>query len=201
MSTINGNYIYLIDDDASFRDSLEQALRMLGYHVKSYSSAESFLGIEDISWPALIISDMRMPGRSGVELQKRIIEENLGIPMLFISGESSLDEAVTSMRQGAVDFLQKPFNMEALLKVVEAAFEQQRINLVKSHKTIIREQKLTRLAPREREVCDLMAKGYTNPKIAVELELSIETVKQYKKNIYNKLAIEDLAELIALMRY
>jgi len=200
MGNSKNSHIYLVDDDASFRISLEDAFGSLGFNVHSFSSANDFLESQDLCWPAVLVSDMRMPGKSGVELQQSLVDAALGIPIIFISGESSLQEAITGMKLGAVDFIQKPFAMEELISAIERALEQQRANLTKNYKNIAREEKLKRLAPRERQVCDLLVKGYTNPKIAFELYLSIETVKQYKKNIYQKLNLEDLAGLIAFMR-
>lgn len=190
----------MVDDDASYRASLTDAFSSLGYQVHPFDCATSFLENQDIFWPAVLVSDMRMPGKSGVELQQSLVDAALGIPIVFISGESTVQEAITGLKMGAIDFLQKPFAMEALVAAVEKSLENQRVSLAKSYKSIAREEKLKRLAPREREVCELMVLGYANPKIAFQLYLSIETVKQYKKNIYQKLGIEDLAGLIAFMR-
>ena len=200
MDNLNGQqHIYLVDDDDSYRASLSGALKSLNYEVQSFASADAFLAHEDIAWPSILITDMRMPGQSGVELQKRLIDENLGIPILFITGESTVMEAVTALKQGAIDFIHKPFNMESLILVIERAFEKQKSALSKKQKSIIKTERLGRLTPREREVCDLIVLGYANPKIAFQLYISIETVKQYKKNIYQKLGVDDLAELIAFM--
>ena len=200
MNSANPSHIYLVDDDASFRSSLNGAFVSLGYQVKTFASADEFLSHQDIAWPAVLISDMRMPGKSGVELQQKLIDEALGIPIVFISGESTLDEAVRVLKQGAIDFIQKPFNMEELLEVIEAAIEKQKLGLAKKYKTIVREERLARLAPRERDVCKLMVRGFSNPKLAQELNLSLETIKQYKQNVYGKLGIDDLASLIAFMQ-
>jgi len=200
MNSANPSYIYLVDDDASFRSSLNGAFVSQGYQVKTFASADEFLALSDIAWPAVLISDMRMPGKSGVELQQKLLDEALGIPMVFISGESTVDEVIRGFKQGAIDFIQKPFNMEHLLKVIEAAIEKQRQNLSKKYKSIVKDERLTRLAPRERDVCVLMVKGFSNPKMAEALQLSVETIKQYKQNVYGKLGIEDLAGLIAFMQ-
>lgn len=200
MSSQNNHFIYLIDDDDSFRLSLEGAFIALGYTVHSFKSVDSFFQHENICWPAIIITDVRMPEKTGIDLQQRLIDENYGLPLIFISGESSLAEAITGMRRGAIDFLQKPFNMEDLLKIISNSFENQKSHLAKAHKRIIRDATLNRLAPREREVCELMAMGFSNPKMAQQLTLSIETIKQYKKSVYEKLNLGDLAELIAFMR-
>jgi FixJ family two-component response regulator len=200
MTKLGDHYIYLVDDDEPFRQGLNNALKSLDYKVQAFESADAFLEHQDILWPAILISDVRMPGKTGIELQKRLLDENLGIPVIFITGEASVEEAVAGLKRGAIDFIQKPFNMEVLLSVIEKAFEKQRDSLAKKHKAIIRNERLGRLAPREREVADLIVQGYANPKIAFSLYLSIETVKQYKKNIYSKLGVEDLASLMAFMR-
>lgn len=200
MTTAKNSHIYLVEDDASYRVSLTEAFTLLEYQVHPFDCATSFLDNQDILWPAVLVSDMRMPGKTGVELQQNLIDAALGIPIIFISGESTVQEAITGLKLGAIDFLQKPFAMESLVGAVEKALEKQRISLAKTYKLITREERLKRLAPREREVCELMVLGHTNPKIAFQLYLSIETVKQYKKNVYEKLGIEDLAGLIAFMR-
>ena len=200
MSSENKGYLYILDDDASFRDSLRHAFVNLGYQVWVFGSPQELLQFSNICWPAVLITDVRMPGKSGVELQQDLIEANLGIPLIFMSGESTVQEAILGMRQGAIDFLEKPFAVEALLVSVERALELQRVNLAKTYRESVRTERLKRLAPREREACQLMRQGYANPRIAIEMGLSLDTVKQYKKNVYTKLGIGDLAALIAFMQ-
>jgi FixJ family two-component response regulator len=200
MENVIKSNIYLIDDDFSFRTSLADALISLGYQVKTFTNADEFLNHQNIAWPAVLVSDMRMPGKSGVELQQKLVEEALGIPIVFISGESTVVEVIRGFKQGAIDFIPKPFNIEDLLKVIEASIEKQKSNLSKKYKSIVKEQRLSRLAPREREVCTLMVQGFANPRLAAELNLSLETIKQYKQNVYGKLGIDDLAGLIAFMQ-
>lgn len=200
MSSENKGYLYIVEDDISFRDSLRLAFISLGYQVWVFGSSKELLEFPNICWPAVLISDVRMPGRSGVELQQDLIEASLGIPVIFMSGESTLQEAILGMKQGAIDFLQKPFAMESLLLSVERALELQRVNLARAYRESVRTERLKRLAPREREACQLMTQGYANPRMAIEMGLSLETVKQYKKNVYTKLGIDDLAALIAFMR-
>jgi FixJ family two-component response regulator len=196
----NSSYIYLVDDDSSFRHSLESALVSLGYQVKSFASADDFLKYQDIAWPAVLISDMRMPGTSGVELQEKLVDAALGIPIVFISGESTVGEVIRGFKQGAIDFIQKPFNMELLIQVLETSIEKQKVSLSKKYKVVVREERLSRLTPREAEVLKLMVRGFANPRLAQDLNLSIETIKQYKQNVYEKLGIDDLAGLIAFMQ-
>ncbi len=200
MSSENKGYLYILDDDASFRDSLRHAFVSLGYQVWVFGSPQELLQFSNICWPAVLITDVRMPGKSGVELQQDLIEANLGIPLIFMSGESTVQEAILGMRQGAIDFLEKPFAVEALLVSVERALELQRVNLAKTYRESVRTERLKRLAPREREACQLMTQGYANPRIAIEMGLSLDTVKQYKKNVYTKLGVGDLAALIAFMQ-
>ena len=200
MSSENKGYLYILDDDASFRDSLRHAFVSLGYQVWVFGRAQELLQFSNICWPAVLITDVRMPGKSGVELQQDLIEANLGIPLIFMSGESTVQEAILGMRQGAIDFLEKPFAVEALLVSVERALELQRVNLAKTYRESVRTERLKRLAPREREACQLMTQGYANPRIAIEMGLSLDTVKQYKKNVYTKLGVGDLAALIAFMQ-
>lgn len=192
--------LYLVEDDTSLRDSLCQAFLSLGYQVFAFEGPTALLDHQNIQWPAVLISDVRMPGQSGVDLQRDLLEAQLGLPVIFISGQSTVEEAILGMKQGAVDFLLKPFAFETLVSSVEHALENQRRHHSKTFAESARRERLMRLAPREREACQLMALGYANAKIAMEMDLSLETVKQYKKNVYAKLGLEDLAELIAFMR-
>ncbi len=200
MSSEIKGYLYIVDDDVSFRDSLRLAFISLGYQVLVFGSSKELLEFPNICWPAVLISDVRMPGRSGVELQQDLIEASIGIPMIFISGESTLQEAILGMKRGAIDFLEKPFAMESLLLSVERALELQRVNLARTNRESVRTERLKRLSPREREACQLMTQGYSNPRMTIEMGLSLDTVKQYKKNVYTKLGLDDLADLIAFMQ-
>ena len=136
MSTAKNSHIYLVDDDASFRASLKEAFSSLGYQVHVFESADAFLEYEDIAWPAVLVSDVRMPGKSGVQMQQSLVDANLGIPIVFISGEITIQEVISGMKLGAIDFLQKPFAMEALVATVEKALERQRVSFAKSYKVI-----------------------------------------------------------------
>jgi len=199
-AVLKGHHIYLVEDNDSFRVSLNNAFTTLGYTVHGFESASSFLACKEFFWPALLICDVRLPQISGVELQKKLLDEGLGMPIIFVSGESTLQEGITGMKQGAIDFLIKPFKMPDLLRLVVQTFEKQLQELTEQYKLISKEEKLQRLAPREREVCELMSKGYANPEMAQELQISVETIKQYKKNIYSKLEVESLATLVALIQ-
>jgi FixJ family two-component response regulator len=146
--------------------------------------------------PAIVISDMRMPGMSGIEMQQALLDRGRNIPFVFISAESTLSQGITAMKQGAVDFLIKPFEREELLAVVIKAMERD----IRQMQAFIQQNKLTqalaRLSRREKEVYGLLVQGYANQQIMDNLGIGLHTAKQYKSEVMRKLGVSSLAELI-----
>lgn len=192
-------YIYLVEDDHSFRESVRCALLTQGYEIFIFDCPLKLMSNLHFQWPAVLVSDVRMPNRSGVELQQDLIDAQIEIPIIFISGESTIQEAIVGMKKGAIDFILKPFQPEKLILSIDKALEKQRIEYQRICKEKKRVMQLAKLAPREAEVSQLMIRGFGNQKIATHLNLSVETVKQYKKNIFRKLDLKDLAGLIRLI--
>jgi len=191
-------HIFLVEDDDDLRESIIEILSFVGYRVYSYRDPQEFLDgfIEVI--PAAIVTDVRMPSMSGIELQTKLLNQGRKIPFVFISGESTVPQAIKAMRQGAVEFLVKPFSRESLLTAVAKAIE---IDIQQMHEVVRKsefEQKLTSLSPRERQVFGLLAKGYSNTELVEELGVALSTVKEYKSEVMYKLRLRSLSELIAL---
>lgn len=185
--------IYLIEDDASQRDSIESLLVYKGYIVKSYSAANNFLKNVPFKRPAIVISDIRLPDISGVELYQALIEKNINIPIIFISGEASIQQSVDAMKQGAIEFLVKPFEIDELINAITKAIH---IELKEINLNLLIEN----LSPRELEVYKLLLKGHNNQELIDKLHLSLPTVKQYKSEVMRKLNVKSLSKLIELAK-
>ena len=185
--------IYLIEDDASQRDSIESLLVYKGYIVKSYSAANNFLKNVPFERPAIVISDIRLPDISGVELYQALIEKNINIPIIFISGEASIQQSVDAMKQGAIEFLVKPFEIDELINAITKAIH---IELKEINLNLLIEN----LSHREREVYKLLLKGHNNQELIDKLHLSLPTVKQYKSEVMRKLNVKSLSKLIELAK-
>jgi two-component system response regulator TtrR len=191
-------YVYLIEDNDTVRQNIADVLRQWGYTVIEFSNALRFLShYPALQEPGVIVMDMRMPEMTGVELQKMLQKQGCRVPIIFISGESTVEEALRAMKQGASDFLIKPFEIPALFKAVQLGIETHVKQLYADHNAKIQAEILDRLAPREKQVCELLAAGHANADIALMLGISAETIKQYKKQILNKLQVKNVAELIA----
>jgi FixJ family two-component response regulator len=191
-------YIFLVEDDDELRSDLERALQFCGYTIFSFANPEQFLQEFKPLAPAVLITDMRMPKQSGVELQSELISKGHKIPIIFISGESSDEQIIAALKSGAVDFLLKPFSREALLGAVAKAIEQDAIAMQDLIRKAQLSEALKTLSPRERQVFELLAKGYGNKDLVNALGISLPTVKEYKSEVMYKLRLRSLAELISL---
>ncbi len=159
-------HIYLIDDDASIRRALSGTLERLGYSVSFYEAPDDFLRSAVPVSPAVVLLDMRMPGKSGVEVQAELIANKWSTPIIFISGESLPAQIVRAMKQGAADFLLKPFSMESLLRAVDNGLAKDaEVHAMLLHSRNI-QQRYNTLTPREKEVCADILSGRSNKEIA-----------------------------------
>ena len=191
-------HIFLIDDDKSMRDSLRRLLEFFGYQVHVFSCATDFLQVQIHVAPAVIITDMRMPNKTGIQLQEELVSKGHRLPIIFISGESTDQQIVKAFNNGAFDFLLKPFGREALFSVVAKAMEKDIIAMTDHIRKAQLTESLKILSPRERQVFELMAKGYGNKELVDELGIALSTAKEYKSEVMYKLRLRSLAELIAL---
>jgi FixJ family two-component response regulator len=183
--------IFLIEDDSSQRKSIESLLEFKGLIVESFKNANDFLNYHDITRPSVLISDMRLPDLSGIELYKALINKGENIPIIFISGESSIQQSIDAMKQGAIEFLVKPFDINDLTNAIEKAtrIEHKRVNL----KTLLKN-----LSPREKQVFDLLIQGLNNSELMKKINVSLPTAKQYKSEVMRKLGVKSLSELMNL---
>lgn len=192
------NHVFVLEDDAPLRASLKDLLTGAGYIVRSWSDAESFLECVPDLAPAVILTDMRMPVISGVQMHNALLARGYELPVIYISGESSLQEGVDAMKLGAVEFLLKPFGRAALLDAVARGLVQHRAQRSKARDNERIAQAMTLLTPREQEVMLLMLKGYSNLELINTLGISLPTAKQYKTAVMRKLGVRTLSQLMSL---
>lgn len=193
-------HVFLVDDDDGLRESIAELLRSVGYKVQSWQSATDFLEAFPRVVPAVLVTDMRMPGMSGVELHAELIRLGRTVPVVYISGESTVPQSIRAMKQGAFDFLVKPFGREELLRAVAGSLEKDRRQMNDFIRSARFEQARAHLSPREAQVHDLLLKGFGNREIVEALGISIPTAKQYKSEVMRKMGVRSLAELISLGR-
>ncbi len=196
----NAEIVYVVDDDEAVRDSLRWLLEGQGFSVSAFDSAERFLNSlpPGATGPitGCLIADVRMPGMSGTELHDELIRRNIQLPLIFITGHGSVPMAVASMKKGAVDFLEKPFNDEQLCMRVASAFQKVRDEGSKSVLAKRAQELLSRLTPREEQVLDRIVAGRLNKQIADDLDISIKTVEAHRANIMDKIEARTMADLM-----
>lgn len=190
--------IFIVDDDEAVRDSLRWLLEANGYRVKSFSGAEEFLETYDPDQVGVLIADVRMPGMSGLELQEALIARQAPLPIVFITGHGDVPMAVSTIKKGAVDFLEKPFNETDLRAIVARMLEQaterfSQAQAQKNHQAI-----LSRLTAREQQVLERIVAGRLNKQIAGDLNISIKTVEAHRANIMEKLEVTTVADLMKI---
>ncbi|MCE2879605.1 MAG: response regulator transcription factor [Comamonadaceae bacterium] len=190
--------VYVVDDDEGVRDSLQWLLEGKDYRVRCYDSAETFLSRYDPREVACLIVDIRMGGMTGLELQDRLIERKSPLPVVFITGHGDVPMAVNTMKKGAMDFIQKPFQEEALLTLVERMLEQARESFNEHQNTASREALLAKLTSREAQVLERIVAGRLNKQIADDLGISIKTVEAHRANIMEKLNANTVADLLKI---
>jgi two-component system response regulator FixJ len=199
MNDANGT-VYVVDDDPSVRRSLHALLKAHGFDADAFSSAKEFLDHFDGSMSGCLVVDVRMPGMSGLELQKQLAERRGGLSVIVISGHADIPTAVEAMRAGALDFIEKPFDEETLINAVRRALEVRRSGGDQQGLPADElETRLQRLTPREREVLDHLVLGEINKVIAHKLGISQRTVEIHRARIKEKMEAQSLADLIRMM--
>lgn len=191
--------VYIVDDEFSIRDSLEALIKLNGYRVASYESANAFLKQYDPEVPGCLILDARMPSMTGFDLQEMLREKGRNIPIIFISGNADISESSKAFRTGALDFLEKPFDHEVLLERVDEAIRQDIHN-----RSDLAEKKrvqtcLNSLTPREREVLNLIINSHTNKEAARKLAISYRTVDAHRARVMQKMQVENVAALVSVI--
>ncbi len=188
--------IYIIDDEQDVRDALQMLLKSIGLTVEIFSSAGDFLDQYQMEWPGCILVDIRMPGMSGIELQKKLNAMGAPIPVIVISGHADVPTAVRVIQEGAVDLLEKPISDQELLDKVQAA-----INSDHELREIYLENKQIQncydhLTPREKEIMNEVTLGKMNKVIAYELDITTRTVELHRAHVMEKMQARSLADLV-----
>ncbi len=190
--------VYVVDDDEAVRDSLQWLLEGKEYRVRCFDSAETFLARYDPREVACLVVDIRMSGMSGLELQDRLIERKSPLPVVFITGHGDVPMAVSSMKKGAHDFIQKPFNEEALVNLIERMLDIARQTFAGHQQAASREALLSKLTGREAQVLERIVAGRLNKQIADDLGISIKTVEAHRANIMEKMGANTVADLLKI---
>ena len=190
--------VYVVDDDEGVRDSLQWLLEGKDYRVRCFDSAETFLNRYDAREVACMIVDIRMGGMTGLELQDRLLERKSPLPIVFITGHGDVPMAVNTMKKGAVDFIQKPFQEEALVNLVERMLEQAKGAFSDHQQSASRDALLAKLTAREAQVLERIVAGRLNKQIADDLGISIKTVEAHRANIMEKLNANTVADLLKI---
>lgn len=190
--------VYVVDDDPSIRRSLERLFRSVGHECVSFSSAIEFLRSERRDVPACLVLDVRLPGASGLDLQRQMAEAKVSIPIVFLTGHGDVPLSVRAMKAGAVDFLTKPFHEQELLDAVRQALDRDRAAKQQQTETSTLRQRYETLTPREREVFSKVVAGKLNKQAAADLGTSEKTIKVHRHQVMKKMQAGSLADLVRM---
>jgi FixJ family two-component response regulator len=190
--------VYVVDDDEAVRDSLQWLLEGKDYRVRCFESAEVFLERYDPKEVACLIVDVRMEVMSGLDLQNRLVENHSPLPVVFITGHGDVPMAVDTMKKGAMDFIQKPFDEVKLVSLVERMLDHARQSFSVHQQAVNRDALLSKLTLRESQVLERIVAGRLNKQIADDLGISIKTVEAHRANIMEKLNANTVADLLKI---
>ena len=195
----NDPIVYVIDDDDGARHSLEFLLDCAGVRVRSFPSADAFLEASPPLAGACVVTDVRMPGMSGIELVEEMMRRGAGAPVIVITGHADVPLAIQAMRAGVADFIEKPFDDEVMLGAIRKALaEQSGDDAAETERRVVREH-IALLSPREREVMDGLVAGEANKAIAFDLGISARTVEVYRANVMMKMQARTLSDLVRMV--
>lgn len=191
--------VFVVDDDQAVRDSLALLVHSVGLQVETFASAGDFLDAYRPDRPGCLITDIRMPGMSGLELQEQLCADGHHIPVIVLTGFGDVPAAVRALKAGAVDFVEKPFNPQALLDLVQQAIVRDtEIREQAAHEARLAERTAL-LTPREQEVMELVVAGKANKVVAIDLSISERTVELHRARIMKKMRARSLAELVRMV--
>ena len=188
--------VYVVDDDHSSRKSLEFLIKASGFKVQAFASAKELLDFPRPEVPACLVLDVRMPGLTGLELQRKLTHIGVRLPIIFMTGHGDIPMSVEAMKAGAVEFLTKPFREEDMLRAIVQAIEHDRVAHRERLEMADLNNRYARLTPREREVMAKVVAGLLNKQVAAELGASEKTIKVHRARVMRKMQVESLADLV-----
>ncbi|MAC45971.1 response regulator transcription factor [Oceanospirillum beijerinckii] len=194
--TSNSQTIYVVDDDQDVRESLKWLLESVGLQVSCYDTAMAFFEQYPKDAAGCIVMDVRMPGMSGISAQKKLADHHIDLPVIMISAHGNIDMAVTAMTQGAVTFIEKPFDDQTLIDYVQAALDKDAKRRIKQQELSGKQAHYDSLTKRERQVFELVVKGLSNQEMADELGINKKTVEGHRAHMMAKMEAGSLPELI-----
>lgn len=190
--------VYIVDDDQAARESVMAMVRVKGYNVQGFSSAEDFLNKYQSHWSGCIVADVRMPGLSGIEFLQQIKVREIPLPVIVITGFADVQQAVQAMKAGALTFLEKPCQDQELVANIELALATGRSEQNQQRMRQELEARLLSLSEDERSVLTKLVAGFPNKRIATEMDLGLRTVELRRSNVMKKMGANSLAELIRM---
>ena len=190
--------VFIIDDDPLYRASTERLLRSVVFSVESFQSARDFVGSRRPNVPSCLILDVRLPGLSGLDLQRELAEAGVHLPIIFVTGHGDIPMSVQAMKAGAVEFLTKPFRDQILLDAIRQAIERDRVARQQRARDANLRRRYESLGPREHEVFKCVVSGMLNKQIADELGATERTIKFHRGHIMRKMQAKSLAELVRM---
>jgi two-component system response regulator FixJ len=191
--------VSVVDDDWGVRNSLRWLVESEGLAVDTFATAEAFLDACDPEQPGCLVLDVKMPGMSGLDLQRELVQRRIMIPVIIISGHADVQVAVRAFKMGAVDLLEKPFSDDDLLERIRVAIEKDRETRAWREERAAAAARIALLTRREKQVLEMVVKGSANKEIAAELGLSLKTVEVHRSRVMEKMQVGSLAELVRLV--
>jgi FixJ family two-component response regulator len=190
--------VVVVDDDAAIRDALRSLIRSVGLRVELFASPREFLQGKRPDAPSCLVLDVRLPGKSGLDLQRELADANIHIPIVFITGHGDIPMSVRAMKAGAIEFLTKPFRDQDLLDAIQAGIEQDRARRLQESEVATLRERFESLTPREREVLPLVVSGLLNKQVAAEIGTTEATIKVHRSQLMRKMGAGSLPELVRM---